>query len=282
MKSIKKYITLIILLNFVLVTCSHAASNTLEQNSNITYESNRTTTTSNMTEETSNTTSSNVTEETSNTTSSNTTVETDLDDSSSNTTTVSNSNSDDVSSIEKDEVEDYFATIAVEKESITELMEKIEGDKLLDAICNQQTALGNTWMEENRDTFANMNIVLYDGDNGDGAETTAEVSCDLTNNTNTVLKSSDNYVHTGISAACFITKNDGSEIGVNLGEIKISLKGDISGQGNIGEADLSLMQQELVDEVSLENEYYRAADMDTSYEIDVIDLSMLQEYIVNN
>lgn len=248
MKLIKKCIILIILLNLVLVTCSYAVSNTSVSNSNNTSE-------------------------------------TVINNSSSNATSelivTPNPNSDYVP-LEKDEVEDYFASIAVEKESVTELMEKIEGDKLLDAICNKQTALGNTWMEENRDTFAKMNIELYDGDNRDGAQMTAEVSCDLINNTNTVIKSSNNYVHTGISAACFITEKDGSEIGFNLGEIKISLKGDISGQGDIGVVDLSLMQQELVDEISLKNEFLRAADMDTSYAIDVIDLSMLQEYIVNN
>ena len=248
MKLIKKCIILIILLNLVLVTCSYAVSNTSVSNSNNTSE-------------------------------------TVINNSSSNATSESivtpNPNSDYVP-LEKDEVEDYFASIAVEKESVTELMEKIEGDKLLDAICNKQTSLGNTWMEENRDTFAKMNIELYDGDNRDGAQMTAEVSCDLINNTNTVIKSSNNYVHTGISAACGIIKKDGTGILFNLGEVKISLKGDISGQGDIGVVDLSLMQQELVDEISLKNEFLRAADMDTSYAIDVIDLSMLQEYIVNN
>ena len=34
-------------------------------------------------------------------------------------------------------------------------------------------------------------------------------------------------------------------------------------------------------EINLKNEFIRAADIDTSHEIDVIDLSMLQEYIVN-
>ena len=42
------------------------------------------------------------------------------------------------------------------------------------------------------------------------------------------------------------------------------------------------MQQDLVDEIPLENEYYRAADMDSNYNIDVVDMSMLQDYIVNN
>lgn len=50
----------------------------------------------------------------------------------------------------KDEVQDYFAELAIEGESVTEFMSKIDGSKLLEAICNQQTALGNTWMEDNR------------------------------------------------------------------------------------------------------------------------------------
>ena len=179
----------------------------------------------------------------------------------------------------KNEVEDYFASIAVEKESVTELMKKIEGNKLLDAICNDQKALGSSWMEENRDTFAKMNIELFDGDNREGAQMTAKVSCDLINNTSTVIISSNNYVHTGISAACGIIKKDGTEIAFNLGEVKISLKGDISGQGEIGVVDLSLMQQQLVDEISLKDEFLNAADMDTNYKIDVIDMSMLQDYI---
>ena len=68
-------------------------------------------------------------------------------------------------------------------------------------------------------------------------------------------------------------------IAFNLGEVKISLKGDISGQGEIGVGDLSLMQQQLVDEISLKDEFLNAADMDTNYKIDVIDMSMLQDYI---
>lgn len=262
MKLIKKCIILIILLNLVLVTCSYAVSNTVVLNS------------TNTSETVINNSSSNITSEA--------IVTPNLDSNYVPLEIVTPNPNSNYVPLEKDEVEDYFASIAVEKESVTEFMEKIEGDKLLDAICNKQTALGNTWMEENRDTFAKMNIELYDGDNRDGAQMTAEVSCDLINNTNTVIKSSNNYIHTGISGACYITKKDGSEIGFSLGEIKISLKGDISGQGDIGVVDLSLVQQELVDEISLKNEFLRAADMNTSYAIDVIDLSMLQEYIVNN
>ena len=85
MKLIKKCIILIILLNLVLVTCSYAVSNTSVSNSNNTSE-------------------------------------TVINNSSSNATSelivTPNPNSDYVP-LEKDEVEDYFASIAVEKESVT-------------------------------------------------------------------------------------------------------------------------------------------------------------------
>lgn len=183
---------------------------------------------------------------------------------------------------QKDEISDYLSSIAVEKESVTEFMQKIDGNKLLNAIINQQKSLGNTFLEEDKDNIVKLNIELYDGDNREGAPKISEISCDLQTNNNTTILSSSNNIHTGMSAACGITEKDRKAFGFNLGEVKISVKGDISGQGDIGVVDLSLMQQDLVDEITLENEYYRAADMDSNYNIDVVDMSMLQDYIVNN
>lgn len=273
MRLTKKCVILLILLNILFITGTYASSSSLilENSSNINTNKNTSSDSVILNNNASVNGSANIL--------SNSII---TENNSSNSAIVTPNPDNNYVPPKKDEVQDYFAELAIEGESVTEFMSKIDGSKLLEAICNQQTALGNTWMEDNKNNIAQLNIQLRDGDIRDGAQMTAEVSCNLLNNTNIVIKSSNNYVHTGITAACFMTMKNGDENGFNMGELKISLKGDISGQGDIGVVDLSLMQQELVDEINLKEEFLRAADMDTSYEIDVIDLSMLQDYIVNN
>lgn len=86
-----------------------------------------------------------------------------------------------------------------------------------------------------------------------------------------------------IEIGVFISKEDGRPVGVGEGSlVGVVVKGDLTGSGEIDVTDLSTMQEELVETTQLRGAYKNAADIDKNGEIDVIDLSELQEYIVNN
>ena len=91
MKLVKKSIILIILLNIVFVTCVYAESNNSVLISNTAINN----------------------------------------DYGNTINLVENPNADDYVHLEKNYIEDYFASIAVEKESVTDFMSKIEGNKVL-------------------------------------------------------------------------------------------------------------------------------------------------------
>lgn len=60
------------------------------------------------------------------------------------------------------------------------------------------------------------------------------------------------------------------------------VKGDLTGTGNIEVTDISIMQEQILETIELKGAFEKAADMNSDETIDVIDLSEIQEYIVNN
>lgn len=59
------------------------------------------------------------------------------------------------------------------------------------------------------------------------------------------------------------------------------IRGDITGTGEVDITDLSTLQEEMVENINLEDEAAKAADMNDDGEVDITDLSELSEYIVN-
>ncbi len=76
-------------------------------------------------------------------------------------------------------------------------------------------------------------------------------------------------------------RKNGPTVG-DVSVIGVVVKGDLTGKGNTDVTDLSLMQQQLVEATELKGTFKKAADMNSDESIDVIDLSQIQEYIVNN
>jgi len=69
--------------------------------------------------------------------------------------------------------------------------------------------------------------------------------------------------------------------GIGYG-IKVACTGDITKTGEVDVTDLSTMQEYIVDNIELEEIQQVAADMNDDEDVDVVDLSEIQEYIVNN
>ena len=62
----------------------------------------------------------------------------------------------------------------------------------------------------------------------------------------------------------------------------LACTGDITKTGEVDVTDLSTMQEYLVDNIELEKIQETAADMNDDNKVDTIDLSEIQEYIVNH
>lgn len=80
------------------------------------------------------------------------------------------------------------------------------------------------------------------------------------------------------------SKETGKSV-LNVGEgtyIGTVVKGDLTGTGNIEVTDISIMQEQILETIELKGAFEKAADMNSDETIDVIDLSEIQEYIVNN
>ena len=290
MRLTKKCVILLILLNILFITGTYASSSSLILNSNSSVNANiNTSSDSVMLNNNSNVNgSANISSNVVNNSSSNTTSDVIINPNPDNNTIV----------IRKDYIQEYLSSIVKERDNVEMYMNKIDGKELFNAICKQQK-----FIDGKKDEIAKMTISLVDWDISNPEErTVAEVTFDLEKQEKVVTVKNNVYMHTGMSMGCFFKEKDkvlenngnvaeneavnpnipGDEFGFNMGEIKIALKGDLSGKAEIDVVDLSLMQQELVEEINLEDAFLVAADMDTSYEIDVIDLSMLQDYIVNN
>lgn len=82
-------------------------------------------------------------------------------------------------------------------------------------------------------------------------------------------------IYTGSIEPTAPTVGEGSTVGVFV-------RGDLIGSGEVDVTSLSLMQQELVEETQLKGAYEKAADMNDDNNVDVLDLSEIQEKIVNN
>lgn len=287
MRLTKKCVILLILLNVLFITGTYASSSSLilENGSNINTNKNTSSNSIILNNNSDVNGSANATSNVANNGSSNTTATVIVNPNPDNNTIV----------VKKDYIQEYLSSLVKEKDNVETYINKIDGKELFNSICKQQT-----FIEGKKDDLAKMTISLVDWDISNPEErTVAEVTFDLEKEEKVVTVKNNVYMHTGMSMSCFLKEKDkvndnvaeneavnpiisGNEYAFNMGELKIALKGDISGQGDVDVVDLSLMQQELVDEITLKDEFLVAADMDTSYEIDVIDLSMLQEYIVNN
>lgn len=63
-------------------------------------------------------------------------------------------------------------------------------------------------------------------------------------------------------------------------ELKIAVKGDLSGDGKVTVTDLSTLNQTILKTVTLQNEYRMAGDLDESKEITATDLSTLNKMVL--
>lgn len=177
--------------------------------------------------------------------------------------------------LKRDYVQEYLSSIATEKESLVDYVGKIDQEKLFEAMCKRDATL-----KSQKDKIIKIGIRLYDKD--DRKEPLVQIIFDLTTNYKEIIASKNEKIRTGIVICSDTWMNGSGTATISGNELCFALKGDLTGKGEIGVVDLSLMQQQLVEEISLEDEYLNAADMDSNYKIDVVDMSMLQDYITKN
>ena len=63
-------------------------------------------------------------------------------------------------------------------------------------------------------------------------------------------------------------------------ELKIAVKGDLSGEGKVTATDLSTLNQTVLKTITLQNEYRIAGDFDENSDLTATDLSTLNKIIL--